>query len=71
MGSDVKVAIRKDLYEKIEKRVEATEFNSVSEYVNYVLEEVLEQITDDEKDVYSKEDEEKVKEKLRSLGYLD
>ena len=70
MAETVKVNIQKEIFDRIGKRVETTEFKSVDEYVNYVLEEVLNQV-EQEKQVYSKEDEEKVKEKLRSLGYLD
>ncbi len=72
MADKVKVDIRKDIYDRIAKRVEVTEFETVGEYVDYVLEEVLSQVEEEEEEqVYSKEDEDKVKEKLRSLGYLD
>ncbi len=60
-----------DVYRGIEERVKVTEFNSVEEYVTYVLKQVLEQVNKEEEQAYSKEDEEKVKERLRSLGYLD
>lgn len=69
--ADKKVAIPKDVYEGIAERVKVTEFKSVDDYVTYVLRQVLEQIKDDEKPAYSKEDEEMVKARLRSLGYLD
>ena len=60
------------LYEKIKKRTEGTGFTSVSDYVTYVLREVLASLDEDEKEeVFSKEEEEKVKERLRALGYLD
>lgn len=65
-----KVSIPEDLFKKIKARIEGTGFDSVSEYVIYVLREV---VTEEEKEEepYSKEDEEKVKERLRALGYLD
>jgi len=70
-----KVEIESDLYKKIKKRVKKTEFKTVEEYVNYVLEEVIKQVEEEDQDTtdaaYSKEDEEKVKERLRALGYLD
>ncbi|HIP25441.1 MAG TPA: CopG family transcriptional regulator [Archaeoglobus profundus] len=65
------VKIPAELYEKIEKRIKNTEFNSVDEYVTYVLREVLASLEEEEEQVFSKEEEEKVKERLRALGYLD
>jgi len=57
-----------DLYEKIGERVNDTEFNSVDEYVIFVLEEVLK---DEEEQGLSEEDEEEVKKRLKALGYLE
>ena len=59
-----------DLYNKIEQRVKETEFESVEEYIIFVMEEVLK---DDEEEgiAFSKEEEEEVKKRLRALGYLD
>ena len=60
------------LYRKIEERVNATEFNSVEEYVTFVLEEVLKDEEEKEEEkTFSKEEEEEVKKRLRALGYLD
>jgi 16S rRNA C1402 N4-methylase RsmH len=53
------VKIPKDIIRKIEERIKGTEFTSVDEYAAFVLEEVI------------KEDEQKVKERLKALGYLD
>ncbi|MBS3158441.1 CopG family transcriptional regulator [Candidatus Woesearchaeota archaeon] len=70
------ISIPKPLAEKIKKRCEGTGFNSVSSYVTYVLRQVLsnmEQETEnkEQKEAFSEEDEKKVKQRLRSLGYLD
>ena len=65
----IKISIPTSLYKKIEERIKDTGFASVSSYVTYVLREVLSE--DEEEDVFTEEDEEKVKERLRSLGYLD
>jgi len=58
------------MYEQIQERVDVSEFTSVEEYVLFVLEEVLK---DDEEVeiVFSKEEEEEVKKRLKALGYLD
>jgi len=66
------ISIPTPLAQKIKKRIEGTGFNSLSSYVTYVLREVISNIEEEEQDeAFSKEDEEKVKERLRALGYLD
>jgi len=68
-GNDyASVTIPKSLLEKIQKKILNTSFSSASEYVTYLLEKELSGTEDEE--VFSKEDEEKVKERLRRLGYL-
>jgi len=62
------VLLSNDLYEKIQERVTNTEFNSVDEYVIFVMEEVLK---DEEDQALSKEDEEEIKKKLKAFGYLE
>ncbi len=69
VGDSVSVSIPSTLYKKAEEQIRGTEFSSVSEYVAFVLRELLAKEGDDE--AFSGEDEEKVKERLRSLGYLD
>lgn len=68
--SEKKVSIPESLYEKIEERVEGTEFESVNDYVEYVLREVVSE-EEEEEEEFSEEDEEKVRERLRALGYMD
>lgn len=68
MSERVKVEISKELYDKAEKFVkEQGGFESVEELIEFLLKEVLEE---SEEVSMSKEDEEKVKERLRSLGYI-
>lgn len=64
------VSIPTELFEKIRQRIKGTEFSSVSDYVTYVLSEVL---TEDEEETVSsvEKDEERIKERLRALGYID
>ena len=69
MEKNKAVFLSADLYSQIEQRVKATGFGSVEEYVTFVLEEVLKE--EDEKTVFSKEEEEEVKKRLRDLGYLE
>ena len=66
------VSIPVQLYEKIKKLIEGTGFTSVSDYVTFVLREVIASIEEEEKEeVFSEEEEEKIKERLRALGYID
>ena len=53
-----------ELYKKIEERAKVTGFESVDEYVKFVLEEVLKE------EATSNEEDEEVKKRLRALGYL-
>ncbi len=65
------ITIPDSLYKKIEKRVKETDFDSVSDYIVYVLEEVLASLEQEKEQAFSKKEEEKVKERLKALGYLD
>jgi Arc/MetJ-type ribon-helix-helix transcriptional regulator len=65
------ISIPTPLAEKIKKRIEGTGFTSLSSYVTYVLREVISGMEEESEEAFSKEDEEKVKERLRALGYLD
>ncbi len=73
MGDEKKyttVSIPTPLFKKIEERIKGTGFTSVSSYVTYVLREIIAEDEESE-EAFSKEDEERVKERLRALGYLD
>lgn len=64
------ISIPTPLFKKIEKEIKGTGFSSVSSYVIFVLREILAKHETEEKKAFTKEDEERVKEKLRALGYL-
>lgn len=69
MGEKVSIEISRELYEKIKKFIEEQGgFESVEEFVEFVLNEAVSE--ESEEYVMSKEEEEKVKERLRSLGYI-
>ncbi|MFX1339553.1 MAG: CopG family transcriptional regulator [Promethearchaeota archaeon] len=67
------VSIPKILADKIKDRMKGTGFASVSAYVTYVIRQVLSSIEEEEKskEAFTKEEEEKVKQRLRDLGYID
>ena len=63
------VAVDDHLYERVERRIARTNFDSVDEYVAFVLEEVV--AGDEADEAYGDVDDEDVEARLRSLGYLD
>jgi len=67
------ITIPATLHEQIKENIRDTEFSSVSDYVAYILRQVLSRIENEERDdnKLSEEDEEKVKDRLRKLGYID
>lgn len=66
----IPVSIPASLFDKIKERVAGTEFSSVSEYITFVLRQVLAEAESDQSP-FTKEEREKIKERLRALGYLD
>jgi Arc/MetJ-type ribon-helix-helix transcriptional regulator len=64
------VSIPTPLFKKIEERIKGTGFTSVSSYVTYVLREIVAEEDAEEEEPFTEEDEERVKERLRALGYL-
>jgi DNA replication initiation complex subunit (GINS family) len=65
----VKIEISDDLYQKIQERIKnLPEHKSVDEYAQKIL---AEKLNEKRNEVYSKEDEEKIKSRLKGLGYLD
>jgi len=64
------ISIPASLYKQIEEKIKGTDIDSVSSYVTKVLKENLAK-EEGATESLSKEDEEKVKERLKALGYLD
>jgi Arc/MetJ-type ribon-helix-helix transcriptional regulator len=64
------IEIPESLFERVTVRIEGTSFPSVSDYVVNVLREKLASEEKEDATRYTKEEEEKVKERLRALGYL-
>ncbi|MBC8501441.1 MAG: CopG family transcriptional regulator [DPANN group archaeon] len=63
------ISIPRMLAQKIHNQIKKTDFTTISEYTTYILREVLSESIEKEK--ISKSDEEKVKERLKGLGYLE
>jgi hypothetical protein len=65
--------ISKDLYSRVEIRVKSSndEFKSVEEYITFILTEVVREEQDQPADnVYTIEQEEEIKNRLKNLGYI-
>lgn len=62
-----KIKLEKDLYEKAKKVSETAGYSSVDEFVAHVVEKELRNISGGDGE---SEDEEKLKERLRGLGYI-
>lgn len=66
------VRIPRHIVSRIEDRVESTDFESVSEYVEFVLEEVVSRVEQrHETESADVIDEEEIESRLKSLGYLN
>jgi Arc/MetJ-type ribon-helix-helix transcriptional regulator len=62
------VSIPVPLYNKIKDQIKDTGFTSVSDYVVFVLRELATESK--QKETFNAEDEAKIKERLKALGYL-
>ena len=72
MGRDyTSVSIPSVLFKKLQERIAETGFTSVSSYVTYVIRQILSEDKTDDTVAFSTEDEDRIKARLRSLGYLD
>ena len=64
------VSIPTSLHKKIVEFIKGTEYGSVSSYAAKVLRESLSK-AEPATEVFTKDEEEKVKERLKALGYID
>ena len=65
------ISIPTPLAEKIKKRIKGTGFTSLSSYTTYVLREIISGKKEESEEAFTKEDEKKVRERLKALGYLE
>jgi Arc/MetJ-type ribon-helix-helix transcriptional regulator len=63
------IELPESLYNRIEARVRGSKFASVSDYVSFVLRERL-VMDETSQSHFTREEEEKIKDRLRALGYL-
>ena len=66
------IDIPERILDRVEKRLPRTEWDEPSEYITYVMEEVLYQVEKEtEDDDFESVDEAEVEDRLKSLGYLN
>jgi len=63
------ISIPAPLFRKIKKRIKKTGFKSVSDYIAFVLREIIDHTKENRKKAFTAKDKEKIKDRLRSLGY--
>jgi Arc/MetJ-type ribon-helix-helix transcriptional regulator len=66
------VSIPTPLFKKVAERIRDTGFTSVSSYVTYVLREIVAEKKDENEpaEPFTQSDEDRVKARLRALGYI-
>jgi Arc/MetJ-type ribon-helix-helix transcriptional regulator len=64
------IEVPESLFSRIEGKIKGSNFKSVSEYVSFVLREKLVSEEESSKSHFTQEEEEKIKARLRALGYL-
>jgi tetrahydromethanopterin S-methyltransferase subunit G len=72
MDEEIKtILLPAKLYNRIEERAKLSGFDSVNEYVIFVLGEVMNEDEETEHVTMSKAEEEEIKKRLKELGYLE
>jgi hypothetical protein len=67
MNKKIKLKVSAELYNKIKKLSEGSGFSTVEEYLLSLIEDKLK----DDNNKYNKEEEEEIKQRLKSLGYIE
>ena len=60
-----------EVVDRVERRLPRTDFDTPAAYVTYVMREVLYYVESEADEEFEPVDEADVKDRLRSLGYLD
>jgi len=67
----VTIKIPRALYLKIQQLIDESGFNSATDFIVYVLRDVISEHGNENTDTFSPEELKTLKQKLRNLGYLD
>ena len=66
----VTIKIPKELYEKIKEIIEDTGFSSVTEFIIFVMRNIVSGGRIKDEDNLTKEEIEKIRQRLKKLGYI-
>lgn len=70
-GETREVVLPAEIVSRVENRLPRTEWETPEEYITYVMEEVLYHVeAETDEDEFEPVDEQEVKDRLESLGYL-
>ena len=67
----VTIKIPRRLYLKIQQMIDDSGFNSATDFIVYVLRDVLSETGKESSEEFTAEELKSLKQKLRNLGYLD
>ena len=67
----VTIKIPRPLYNKVQQLIDESGFNSPTDFIVYVLRDVLSERVGDHAEHFTAEELATIKDKLRRLGYLD
>jgi len=67
----VTIKIPRPLYNKVHQLIDGSGFNSPTDFIVYVLRDVISESGREENEKFSPEELVALKQKLRNLGYLD
>ena len=67
----VTIKIPRALYLKVQQLIDESGFNSATDFIVYVLRDVISEHGKEDKETFSPEELKTLKQKLRNLGYLD
>jgi len=67
----VTIKIPRPLYTRVQQLIDDSGFNSPTDFIVYVLRDVLSERTGESTETFSPEELAAIKQKLRRLGYLD
>ena len=72
-NKNITISLPEEIVEKLENKIKETDFDSISDYLTYIIKQVLEKnegLVDKKEFSYSKEEEQAVRSRLKELGYL-
>ena len=69
------ITLPDELIKKLEIKIKETDFNSIQDYITYVLNQLIssekaEEVSKEEEVAYTPEEEEELKKRLDEMGYI-